>query len=588
MSSKQDTKPKPNFTQDELFSAAMRQFQEGQWNDGLEKLTQLMNRYPGDKELSVLHKEMLVRSRIDTYEEEEDRKMITRAIIKYATIAVLVVVLGLGIYWAVDRYSGYVQNQVETRLAQLEENAKQLEIYARFRDAQNLLLADRPNDALVKFEEIKVIEPEYPNLSLYIDQAKAMALIEDEYNRAVALLDENKQAEALEILTRINQTIPNYRDVTLRIEQLNANSSLEVLLRTADSAFQLGDWETALVDYSKLRSEDSTYQTAFVERRLYESYLNAAQAILNLPEATLDQLRTADSYYIKASVIFPRDDETVEVRNRLRKSLDQSLYTAYVNEANLRLASSNGSLLEVSAANALLASALDLRPDNTELLAMFETNKLYLQAVDDYLRGEWDLAILSLDTIVKEDETFASGAAAQALYDALVERGRNSVLQSDFETALGDFDKALDTADDMENNTLARVMVRSDIAQSLGLLTRTSEAVQVYQSIVLEADLLSLAAKNNEDLYQQLVNAQAFADVGDYGTAFGGYRDAMDNLVSVLNTQTYVVQDGDFLPWLARQNGTTTDLIMQASTLLNRRIENGDSLIIPVLSAGKP
>jgi tetratricopeptide (TPR) repeat protein len=255
----------------------------------------------------------------------------------------------------------------------------------------------------------------------------------------------------------------------------------------------------------------------------------------------------------------------------------------YVDEANLKLSSSTGSLLELSAANALLRSALRLRPEDQTLLVVYQANDRYLKTMDEFVRGDWDLTILNMEAILAEDANYASGVGAQALFDALMERGRQSLALNDYETALPYFLRALEVAEVLPNNALVLLVAQTGYAHTLGMLDRSLEAVQAYQKGVNQAGIVELARKRSASMYDLLTNAQALADIGNYPGALIAYKDAFDKIGDLLDTVSTTTQDGDYLPYLARQHGSTTDLIMQFSALLSRRIGNGDMLTIPFL-----
>lgn len=584
MTTKTASTPPPAYMQDPLFGDAMRLFQSAQWTDGLDRLGQLQNRFPDDKELPTLYTEMGIRSKVDQYEREENRRAAMRKVLRGIFLSCAVVLAVTVSWWSITRYATYVQAQVETVRLAAEQSAKELDTFARFRDAQNLMMAGRSSQALAKFREIQQIMPDYPNLDLYIAQAEAMAEVEDEYNRALTLYGEKKYAEALEIFTRINQTIPNYLDVEIRIEELQRLEKMESLLNTANASFDQKLWGNAIEEYTTIHTMDGTYQTTFIDRRLYESHLNLVSEILAQPDATIDRLREADRLYIKALKILPRDEETADLRESLRRTLDQKLYTAYIDQANLKLAAPNPSLLEFSAANALLESALKLRPDDLELTVRTRRATEYVQAVEDYLRSNWSQTIQTMDAILLDDQEYAWGAGIQLVYDSLLERGLSSALNNDPESALSDFQKAERIARMMPNNATALLVARLEEARSLGLVDRTSEAVNLYEDIILTNNLLALANERNPEMYQQLLDAQALRAVDNLGEAYVGYREALNNIVSLMDTVEYNVQAGDYLTWLAHQYGTTSDLIQNVNKLLTRRLDQGDTLTIPYLN----
>ena len=190
-----------------------------------------------------------------------------------------------------------------------------------------------------------------------------------------------------------------------------------------------------------------------------------------------------------------------------------------------------------------------------------------------------------MDAILLDEPEYAWGAGIQLVYDSLLERGLSSMLNNDAESALLDFQKAERIARMMPDNATALLVARLEQARSLGLIDRTSEAVNLYEDIILTNNLLALANERNPDMYQQLLDAQALRADDNLGGAYIGYREALSNVVSLMDTLEYNVQAGDYLTWLARHYGTTSDLIQSTNKLLTRRLDQGDILTIPYLNA---
>ncbi len=574
-------KKNPSYLQDPLFEESMLLFQAGSWTNGLDQLHQLQTRYPDESELITLYDEMTVRSQVDLLEREDNRKNTYRSILKISILVCVLAAVSVFGWWSVNKYAVYVQNQIETMRIAAEANAQELETYARFRDAQNLLLADRPGDALLKFHEIEKIKPDYPNLGLYIEQAQAMADIETEYSRGVALMEENKIAEAQEIFTRLSRAVPNYRDVALRLEQLQKLFDLETRLRAADMAYKQEKWEDAITIYTEIRNIDSTYQPELINRQLYDGYLQAVQTILSQKDKPIEQLLKAQTFFTNAMSIYPQNSQSAGSQEDLRKSVEQALYSAYNESTNQILSAPEGTLANIQMANAMLQNALKIRSDDLSAIKLLETSDHYLLAVESYQSGNWNQSIQEIELVLAENPDFAWGTSYQVLFDSLIEHGRTAYLTNDYELALADFEKAEQTAEKMPENLAASLAAQVEYARVLGEMGRLEEAAKKYQTLIADMDLIALANKRNPKLEKQFTDAQTLVDIGNFQAGYIGYRDAFDEIGSILDTIKYTVQEGDYLSYLAARHHTTADWIMRENQLISRILSKGELLTIP-------
>jgi len=583
MTATTSTKQTPPYLQDPLFADAMSLLQKGSWTAGLDQIHQLQSQYPEDLELARLYAEMSIRSQVDVYEREENRKQTIQKILRYSLIICVLALVSTLVWWSTTQYASYIQNQLEQVRLIAKKNAEELETYTRFRDGQNLLLADRPTAALLKFHEVEQIKPDYPNLDLYIQQAEALAVIEAEYDRGIVFLEENKTLEAQEIFNRLNQAVPNYRDVSIRVEQLEKLSSLDALLKKAASAFDQEQWEDAIAAYQAIKDTDQSYQKEFVERRLYDSYLFAAQAVLDQPETTTDELINAKQLLTKALLIFPQDQQTAASRENLQESLDQALYSTYLEAANVILSSPEGSLTKLNSANEMLKNALKIRSDDQDVIKLVDTSNLYLRAVEDFQTGSWNMAIEDIETVIANNPNFAWNTCQQLLYDSFFERGRVALKAREFTLAMADFQKAIETAEMMPDNRLVRLAVQLEYVQALGDQDLYEEAAAYYQKILTEADLLTLADKFNPVIAKQFEDASTLVDIGNFQAGYIAYRDALKNISSLMGTKKYTIQEGDYLPLLAAHFHTSSNLIVSDNVLISRRLEPGMILTIRFL-----
>ncbi len=229
-----------------LFSEAMGHFQVGKWDEGFSKLSELQNSFPTESELRALRQEMEVRARISEYEIEENKHGKRSQIIRNGLKFLVVLVILLGGFLAISTYSGWIGGQIAQAQTDLSENLLQAQMAVEFRNGQQLIIAGKSDEALSVYENIKAKNPEFPGLSDAITQAQNLKEVEVQYTQAMDLLKQGDAAQALSILQAINQTMPNYRDVSLQLKMLQSQTEMTSILQQADLAYAEGRYEDAL------------------------------------------------------------------------------------------------------------------------------------------------------------------------------------------------------------------------------------------------------------------------------------------------------------------------------------------------------
>ncbi len=582
----------PPYTKDTLYKDAMKQLQAGQWQSGLTQLNQLESRYPTfQTQLQELQAEMAIRSRIDEYEVEEVHQARLNLFRKYGLYALIAIVAGLILYYVIGTYAGFVQTQVDVARQQMEEQSEYLQLLATYRNAQNLFRAGRAIAASAMFEQVnsQIQAKDYPheadtfiNLPQELEQSRTVAGIEEQYNQAMDFLGQEKRLDALALFRKIEAWDPRYRDVSLQIGQLETYFDLESVFERAEAAYAAEDWSVAIDLYELARDQNPAFKTKEIEDRLFQAYLNIAQAILD-KEESMEQLKVAEEYFAKALALRPQDPATMELRSQARKAVEDALIATYLKAAQEALVNQANSLEALAKANEYYFKASQVRPNDPLVAINYEMARRYLATIEEFNRGDWDLVITDLEYVYSEDSSFAAGTAAQTLYDAYLARGGNSIGAADYEAALVDFKRAAEIANANPNAVLLAVQAQVEMARALGLLARYDEAVAMYQDAITKGNLDLLARAQNPTVYNNLVNAQLSVDVGNYKMAYTYYRNALENLTSLLATSTHVVKEGEYLSSLARQYNTTVEAIMQANNITSRRIEKNQALIIPNL-----
>ncbi len=568
-----------------LFKEAMGYFWVGKWSEGFVKLAEVEKNFPMESELRSLRQMMEVRSRISEYEVDENKRRraqnLTRNITRILLAGLLIIVAVVGI----STYSGWIQAQIASAQSEFTQNMQQAQLTIEFRNAQQLIIAGKSDDALAAFGRIQTIDPNFPGLTAAIEQAQALKDVEIQYTQAMNLLQLGDSAQALDILKSISQKMPNYRDVSLQIKNLQTQTEMSTVLQQADQAYSEERYEDAITGYESLRLMDPAFESSHVEENLFQSYIKAANLLMLSPVKTMDTLQKIDGYFSSALALRPLDRQALAARTQVRSILEDSMIGEYLKQAQAALASAPDSLDAQKNAQQLLSKALAVRPNDPDVLVQFQMAQAYVQAVNDFASGKWDSVIQQLEYVVGQQAGYANGTALQTLYDAYIARGSDFIASGEYLSALTDFQRSAVLATQLPDSKPLTFEAQSKIAEAQGLLNNYKEAVQIYQDALSTVGLRDRIYAMHTALTDTLVYAENIANKGDYQTAFYAYRKVIQDRVGAYNQTTVVtVKSGDYLSMLAHRYNTTVAAILAANQMNNQpKLTPDTQLIIPTL-----
>jgi tetratricopeptide (TPR) repeat protein len=515
---------------DPLYHSALRRLQQGEWEAGLEALATLVVRYPLDRELRNLRQEMQVRARVDQDEHEDlalaKRRRVKRAATRFGAVLLMIIAA----FWGVRSYSFWFRQQAERVNQTLQREIQEADLAATFRDAQSLLRAGRLEEAKAKLDAIAAQDPGYPDLEAALSQVEAAASLDARYTQAMQLIEQQEWAEAKAILEALAVEAPNYRDVAIQLANIDKLFMLDDLLTQADDDFEAQHWEAAASQYESIRALDPTYQRERVEERLFRSYVEAATIALVGETDLLKALQTAENYFGKA---------------------------------------------------------LALRPLAPEIKTQRELARLYLKAQSDFNAGRWSDVIADLEFVYTTDPDYALGTTRQTLYEAYVARGDSALAAAEYETALSDYQRAIELAKQNPDAVLRLYEVNLKAAEAQRIKGDYASAVLYYRAAVELSYLKERALENqNAALVATLDEAENYATAGNFSVAAERYNVAIrlaSTDSSAQETKTHVVQPGEYLILLASLYHSTVQAIVAANAVENPRlIYVGQELVIPV------
>ncbi len=574
-----------SFIDSPSFHEAMGHFRVGRWIEGFLKLADVEKNFPTEPDLRAIRQEMEVRSRISDYEVEENKHNRMRNLRKYGLRTVMTAAFLFIAFAAIYTYSGWIQGQLTKAQTSFSQNMQQAELTIELHNAQQLMIAGKPDEALSAYEAIQALNPDFPGLADSIARAQLLKDVEVQYTQAMNLLRLGDSAQALDLLKQVSQKMPNYRDVSLQIKSLQSQSEMTSVYNQAQLAFSEGRYEDAVTNYESLRLMDPTFQIGSVEENLFQSYIKAAQELLLAPVPTMEILRKVDNYFSQALAIKPMDREALAARTQVRMVIEDGIINDYVSQAQSVLASSPDSLEAQKTAEQYLGLALGVRPNDPNVLLQFQLAQTYIQAISDFSGSKWDSVIEQLEYVINQEAGYASGTALQTLFDAYIARGSDFIASGEYALALEDFQRSAVLAQQLPDSDPLSFEAQIMIGEAQGSLNHFQQAVQIYQDALNTIGLRERIVALQNSLTDSLAYADYLAGAGNYQSAFYAYQKLIRNRVMAYDqTVVVTVKSGDYLTMLAHRYNTTVAAILSANDMNNQpRLTPNMQLIIPTL-----
>ena len=566
-----------------MFRSAMSSMQKGDWESGISQIEKVMQSYPLEPELRSLRQEMIIRAKVDA-EERADNSLTRKRRFRNLTIrgSVIAVLIILAIFVA-RTYSNWFQQQVDTTRQAVEYQLVVLDLDVKMRDTKDYIRAGRAEPALALLDEIEAVDADYPELESTRSEAVKLQALDEQYAEALALIDAGELTAALLVLEDIEGQQPYYRDVKNRILTIQDQTLLGDQLREADGYFANEQWEEAAESYYSMYSLNPDYQTAHVEDRLFSSYVNAAETLLNSSD-TIEGIKKVEDYFQRALALRPQEPEVKDKQARVRSMIEERLFRSYVFLAQTAITEETNTLEALKIADKYFTEALRLKPNDPEITMQRELAHQFVLGQDNLLKSAYGDAIANMEIVLGEDPGYAKGAARQTLYEAYVARGDSAMAIGDFDSALEDFQRAAVIANEDPSSKGRLYEIQMRIAEAQGLLGDYDPAVRLYQSAIEMADLRARANQYSSSMAEALSTAEEYAAQGNMREAFRYYREAATWANQVFDVVVHVVTSDDYLSQLALDYNSTVNLIATANNLANPNIIiPGQELLIPIL-----
>ena len=219
--------------------------------------------------------------------------------------------------------------------------------------------------------------------------------------------------------------------------------------------------------------------------------------------------------------------------------------------------------------------------------AAIQKAQSFIDAYDSLVHGGWDKAITGLESIYGPDPNFADGRVRYFLYEAYTSRGDLLMSNGDFGGAFADYQAAEKFAFADEGNVLRVFQIEVRVASALRRMGRYDQAAEFYhyafQQVAYEKRLTKPEQKG---LLAELREADSVYAAGDKFKAIGIYEATLDQTEQLYELTKIAALQGDTLPNLAFENGSTIWSLRNANDLGDRLIiSRSQELSVPVLPA---
>ena len=366
------------FMQDPRYLEALQLLQSGQWQEAIDALQALSQRYPDSRELETLLEQARLKASLDADwgGRIKGRRLafLPRRVLFRLALALLLV--GLVYVSFVFYRQWYVPNR-----ERVAAQAQELELQQR---GQEALARGDYETAQAAFSSLLDVSSNDEAALAGLEEAERQAQLAADYEAALSAADAGDTAEAMALLRDLQARAPGYREVSRRLSELESTQGLGQLFAQAEEHYAASRWAEASSAYEALREQSFAYEQAAVEAHLFESYLAYGQALVNALPVRPQTIVDAQEAFRQALSLRPREP---------RATQEQEL--AYVYLLGLDYYEAG----QWAEASAFLRSVYDRRPDYLGGFLAQQLYRVHLSIGDAHLAlGEQMKAFEQYDT----------------------------------------------------------------------------------------------------------------------------------------------------------------------------------------------
>jgi len=570
---------KGGLTQDPDYVALINHYQNAEFQLCHQALSKLELRYPGHPILikikDNLQMKMSVESLSAKMKTEEKRKSrnATRNLSVFAVFGTIIILVAFFL-----SYETIIKRVLAT---QTESESAQLTVLHD--QAEQLLVIGQPETALEIIVRIMTIDPDYEHLPELRSRADTLLRMSEKYQTSLALIEEEKFDQALILLKEIEAEEPGLWGVSQQIATIEKSNQIKTSKEEGYAAFQAGNWDQVISAYETLFMLDPQTNDPQIKEQLLKGYLNKIISMLQNEDSTTEDIELAEQYYRKAVALIPQNKEFANERGNLQEVSSNLLEIKYTQTAKAILRDDAQTESSIAKAVSYLRKALNISPNNTALQKDLTNAEYYQVAFKDFIDMDWVPVISNLNQIVSGDANFANGKAGILLYEAYYALGQQYFSAGLYQDALINFEQAEILAWDDTENLMKLLQVQVALGTTLGKIKDFENAVSYYQ-FALDAIGVGPRLLNYPELAAEYNNANNLIVYGDIESSFIAFQGVIENLDVIYSTSEIDVSDGSCLAFVASENRSTIEKIIESNDLTNSMVITfGRELLVPYI-----
>jgi tetratricopeptide (TPR) repeat protein len=296
-----ETNERPQSRNDPFYAEGMAHLQSGQWSKAIRSFEESARQYGSSPELERALEEARFKAKIDAGTRVRPKQIIFPW--RSAALRVLlVVVIALLAFFG----TRMVSQQVAPALAQAQR-VRQQDLFLN--QGAQYLEAEKLDDAQKAFEQVLALAPDNAQAKDGLTQLAALRKRLDLYASAVALQESGSLTEALQALTELSVESPGYRDVNIRIGDINRQLQIEELFAQAEADYAAGLYTEATGKYQQVQGLNASFERDQITSRLFELYMMQGRELVARTPPAPELMPQALDFFTKALALQPRDTD---------------------------------------------------------------------------------------------------------------------------------------------------------------------------------------------------------------------------------------------------------------------------------------
>ena len=566
-------------TSDPLYNKLINHFQNAEFGKCKEVLENLEQMYPGHP--------LLLKFKDDLQLKLSLQNMAVRGV-KKAKLSKFKVTFKMGLFAVVATIVVMAVFLISYPFFNDINIARRLEIQATQLDslkgqAEELLIAGKPQDASNIVEKIRSLDPEYVHLPELTTQTIDLLLLETKYNVALDLVQQNRLVEAMLYFREIETARPGLWDINQQIDLIASPDRIANFMAEGDAAYKVEMWDQVINAYETVLILDPNLNDTKMNEQLAESYLRKIPGMLQSENSTKEEVEKAYEYYLKANTLTPETEALDSGVRELHDNISNLLSQKFTHLSKANLANTEQTSTTIDEAIGFQKKAVDINPSDPSLKVDLKNAEHYQSAFENLIGLQWELALADLELIYSSDPDFANGNVRSMLYETYFSLGKQFHSQGQYSNALNVLKQAEILSLDFTDNLMKQFQVQVLLGDTVEKLGNFQEAVAYYQN-ALNGIQGSERLANYPEFVAILNEANRFSEEGDYGRAFVSYQDLLKEIDVIYLKSEIEIKDEGFLVFFANENFSSVDAILDANQLPNAMVVTfARKLIVPVI-----